>query len=51
MSIYKIEIILDKPEISTDYQIICWSEVFEGKKKDAVKLAKKLQKEWKAELY
>ena len=48
---YKIDIIMDKPEISTDFKIICWSEEFEGKKKDAIKLAKELQKEWAAEFF
>ena len=48
---YKIDIIMDKPEISTDFKIICWSEEFEGKKKDAIKRAKELQKEWTAEFY
>lgn len=51
MSKYKIDIILDKPEISTDFKIICWSEEFEGKKKDAIKRAKSLQKEWTAEFF
>lgn len=32
MSKYKIDIIMDKPEISTDFKIICWSKEFEGKK-------------------
>lgn len=51
MNKYKIDIILDKPEISTDFKIICWSEEFEGRKKDAIKRAKELQKEWTAEFY
>ncbi len=51
MSKYKIDIIMDKPEISTDFKIICWSEEFEGKKKDAIKRAKELQKEWTAEFF
>ena len=51
MSKYKIDIVMDKPEISTDFKIICWSEEFEGKKKDAIKRAKALQEEWKAELF
>ena len=51
MNKYKIDIIMDKPEISTDFLIICWSEEFEGNKRDAVKHAKKLQKEWNAEFY
>ena len=34
---------MDKPEISTDFKIICWSEEFDGKKKDAIKHAKELQ--------
>ena len=51
MSKYKIDIIMDKPEISTDFEIICWSEEFEGKKKDAIKHAKSLQNEWTAEFF
>ena len=51
MNKYKIDIIMDKPEISTDFKIICWSEEIEGKKKDIIKRAKALQKEWKAEFY
>ena len=51
MNKYKIEIVLDKPEISTDFKIICWSEEFEGRKIDAIKRAKELQKEWNAEFY
>ena len=51
MSKYKINIILDKPEIFADFKIICWSEEFEGKKKDAIKGAKSLQKEWTAEFF
>lgn len=51
MSKYKINIILDKPEISTEFQVICWSEEIEGTKKDAIKRAKQLQKEWTAEFY
>lgn len=51
MNKYKIDIIMDKPEISTDFKIICWSEEFKGKKRDAIKRAKELQKEWKAEFY
>lgn len=48
---YEIEIILDKEKISKDFKIICWKEIFEGKKKDAIKRAKALQEEWKAELF
>ena len=48
---YKIDIIMAKPEISTDFKIICWSEEFDGKKKDAIKCAKELQKEWTAEFF
>ena len=44
MSKYKIDIILDKPEISTDFKIVCWSEEFEGKKKDAIKRANHFKK-------
>ena len=51
MNRYKIDIILDKPEISTDFKIICWSEEFKGRKRDAIKRAKELQKEWTAEFY
>lgn len=51
MNKYKIEIVLDKPEISTDFKIICWSEEIEGRKIDAIKRAKELQKEWNAEFY
>ena len=51
MNKYKIDIIMDKPEISTDFKIICWSEEFDGKKKDAIKHAKELQKEWTAEIF
>ena len=51
MSKCKIDIIMDKPEISTDFKIVCWSEEFEGKKKDAIKRAKSLQKEWTAEFF
>lgn len=51
MSKYKIEIILDKPEISVDIKVICWSEEFVGAEKDAIKRAKELQKEWNAEFY
>ena len=51
MNKYKIEIVLDKPEISTDFKIICWFEEFEGRKIDAIKRAKELQKEWNAEFY
>lgn len=43
MSKYKIDIIMDKPEISIDFKIICWSEEFEGKKKDAIKRAKEIK--------
>ena len=42
---------MDKPEISTDFKIICWSEEIECKKKDAIKRAKSLQKEWTAEFF
>lgn len=51
MKTYEIEIILIKEEISPDFQIICWKENYKGTKKDAVKRAKRLQKEWKAEMY
>lgn len=51
MNRYKIDIILDKLEISTDFKIICWTEEFEGRKRDAIKRAKELQKEWTAEFY
>lgn len=49
MSKYCIDIILDKPEISTDFKVICHSEVFDGKKSDAVKRAESLKKEWNAD--
>ena len=51
MSKYCIDIILDKPEISTDFKVICHSEVFDGKKSDALKRAKELKKEWTAEFF
>ena len=51
MNKYKIDLIMDKPEISTEFQIICWSEELEGNRKDATKRAKELQGEWKAEFY
>lgn len=42
---------MDKPEISTDFKIICWSEELDGKKKDAIKRAKELQNEWTTEFF
>ena len=51
MKKFDIEIILDKKEISPDYRIICWKEIFVGTRKGAIKRAKQLQKEWKAEYY
>ena len=42
---------MDKSEISTDFKIICWKEIYEGKKKDTIKRAKALQEEWKAEFF
>lgn len=51
MKKFEIEIILVKEEISKDFKIVCWKEIFEGKKKDAIKRAKALQEEWKAELF
>ena len=51
MKTFEIEIILQKDEISPDFQIICWKEIFKGTKKEAIKKAKQLQKKWKAELY
>ena len=51
MKTYEIEIILIKEEISPDFQIVCWKENYQGTKKGAVKRAKQLQKEWKAEMY
>ena len=51
MKEYEIEIILDKEEISTEFQIICWKETYKGSKRGAIKRTKQLQKEWKAELY
>ena len=51
MKTFEIEIILIKEEISPDFQIVCWKEIFKGTKKSAIKKAKRLQKEWNAELY
>ena len=51
MKKYEIEIILDKEEISKDFKIICWKEIFEGNKRSAIKRAKELQREWKAEMF
>lgn len=51
MKQFEIEIILDKEEISKDFKIICWKEVFIGNKRSAIKRAKKLQLEWHAEMY
>ena len=51
MKKYKIEIILDKEEISPDFKIICYSEIYIGEKKNAILRARALQKEWKAEYY
>lgn len=51
MKEYEIEIILDKEEISTEFKIICWKEIYRGNKRGAIKRAKQLQKEWNAELY
>lgn len=51
MKKYEIEMILDKEEISKDFKIICWKEIFEGNKRSAIKRAKELQREWKAEMF
>ena len=51
MKTYQIEIIMVKEEISPDFQIICWKEKYKGTKRGAIKKAKQLQREWKAELY
>ena len=51
MKEYEIEIILDKEEISTEFKIICWKEIYRGNIRGAIKRAKQLQKEWNAELY
>ncbi len=51
MKEYEIKIILDKVEISKDFRVICWTEIYKGNKRGAIKRAKELQKEWKAEFY
>ena len=48
---YVIEIVLDKEEISTEFQVICYKEKFKGNKRNAIKRARELQKEWNAEYY
>lgn len=37
MKKYEIEIILDKEEISTEFKIICWKEIYRGNKRGAIK--------------
>ncbi len=48
---YEIEIIMKKDEISTDFYIICYAEKFNGSKLAAIKRARMLRKDWKAEYY
>lgn len=48
---YKIDIVLNKEQISKDINVVCWSEKYFGKKKNAIKRAKELQKEWTAEFF
>ena len=48
---YEIQIVLHKEEISPDFHIICYKEIFNGSKRAATKRARELQEEWKAEYY
>ncbi|MDY6431004.1 MAG: hypothetical protein SPL00_04360 [Bacilli bacterium] len=48
---YKIEIILNNKELFLGFEVICYSEIFNGNKKDAENRAETLLKEWKGDLY
>ena len=48
---YKIDVVLQKEEIARDIKVICFSETMFGNRLKAIKRAKELQKEWKAEFF